>query len=317
MPVVSVVICAHNPRPTYLGRVLESLRMQTLSKSQWEFLLIDNASKSALSSAWDISWHPNGRHILEKELGVSSRRRAIKEAASDLIVFVDDDNVLDPRYLTQAVEIKADWPFLGAWGSGSIVPEFEAPPVEYVKPLVQYLSLREVTSARWSNVVSSHSEATPWGAGLCVRSNVASAYLQLYEQQSLQTRGPRGQPLLSGEDVEICYISCKMGLGIAIFPELKVTQLIPKEQITDEYSIMSFEGKSLTNLLLAFKWEGQLPWCPLSMWGMLSVVKNTLLRRGIDRQMYFAHVRAAMEARRIILSSKHGAVSAERRLKVQ
>jgi Glycosyl transferase family 2 len=307
MPVVSVVICAHNPRPTYLGRALESLRMQTLSTSKWEFLLIDNAPKSALSSAWDLSWHPNGRHILEQELGVSSaRRRAIKEAASDLIVFVDDNNVLDRNYLTRAVEIKADWPFLGVWGSGSTVPEFEAPPAEYVKLLVQYLSLREVSSARWSNVVSSRNEECPWGAGLCVRSDVASEYLQLYEQQSLQTTGPRGRQLLSGEDVEICYVSCKMGLGIAIFPELKVTQLIPKEQITDEYSIMSFEGKSLTNLLLAFKWEGQLPCSPLSMWGMLSVFKNTLLRRGIDRQMYFAHVRAAMAARRIILSSKHG-----------
>jgi glycosyltransferase involved in cell wall biosynthesis len=309
MPLVSVVIRAHNPRPTYLGRALDSLRMQTLPTSQWDFLLIDNAPTSALSSARDISWHPNGRRILEKEIGVSSRRRAIKEAASDLIVFVDDDNVLDPGYLRRVVEIKADWPFLGVWGSGSIVPDFEAPPIEYVKPLVQYLSLREVASVRWSNVASPHNEATPWGPGLCVRSNVASAYLQLYEQRSLQTRRLRGQQLLSGEDVEICYVSCKIGFGIAVFPELKVTQLIPKEQITEEYLIKSFEGKSLVNLLLAFKWTGKLPPSPLSMWGMMSALKNALLRQGIDRRMYFAHVRAAMEARRIILSSKHWAVA--------
>src|ERR1700730_11478676 len=129
---LSVVICANNPRPVYLGRALESLRTQALPASQWEFLLIDNASHSPLSSAWDITWQPNGRHIVENELGLASaRRRAMKEAASDLIVFVDDDNILEASYIARAIEIKRDWPLLGVWGSGTIIPEFELPPVEY------------------------------------------------------------------------------------------------------------------------------------------------------------------------------------------
>ncbi len=58
---LSVIICAHNPRPHYLGRVLEALRSQTLPKQQWELLLIDNSSSTPLRAQWDISWHPNGR----------------------------------------------------------------------------------------------------------------------------------------------------------------------------------------------------------------------------------------------------------------
>jgi glycosyltransferase involved in cell wall biosynthesis len=299
----SVAICAHNPRPNYLGRVLESLRNQTLSPQRWEFFLIDNASQTTLSSAWDISWHPNGRHIVETELGLASaRRRAMKEASSDVLIFVDDDNILDPSYIARVIEIKRDWPLLGVWGSGKIIPEFEVAPGENVKPLVQYLALREVSTAKWSNVPTCI-EATPWGAGLCVRSNVAAVYNKCGEQSSIQITGRRGNILLSGEDVEMAYLSCKMGLGIGIFPELKVTHLIPKERVAEEYLVRIFEGTAISDLLLAFKWRAQMPWSPLSAWGMLSMFKNVLLRRGIDRRMYLANVRAAIKARRIILSS--------------
>ena len=300
----SVIICAHNPRPDYLGRVLDSLRAQTLRANQWEFLLVDNASKSPLASAWDISWHPNGRHIVENELGLASaRRRAMKEASSDLLVFVDDDNLLDPNYIARAVEIKRDWPLLGVWGSGAIIPEFEQLPAECVRPLVPYLALREVAAGLWGNVFPCI-EATPWGAGLCVRSNVAAAYRDLCEASVIQITGRRGKILLSGEDVEICYLACKMGLGMGVFPELKLTHLIPKERVAPEYLLRIFEGTGISNLLLAYKWKGDLPWSPFSGRGLLSMLKNVLLRHGIDRRMYLANVCAAVKARRIISASR-------------
>ena len=92
-------------------------------------LFIDNASEPALASRWDISWHPNARHIRENELGLAAaRQRGMAEAASDLLIFVDDDNILAADYLTEALKIKRDWPTLGTWGSGTIVPEFEQQP---------------------------------------------------------------------------------------------------------------------------------------------------------------------------------------------
>ena len=46
---LSVIICTHNPRLDYLGRVLDALREQTLGKEQWELVVVDNASTSSLS----------------------------------------------------------------------------------------------------------------------------------------------------------------------------------------------------------------------------------------------------------------------------
>src|ERR1700757_663405 len=114
---ISVLLCTHNPRPDYLGRVLTALRGQTLATKQWELLLIDNASEQPLAQTVDISWHPRGRHIRENELGLTAARlRGIRESSSELLVFVDDDNVLAPDFLAQAAAISARCPVLGVFG---------------------------------------------------------------------------------------------------------------------------------------------------------------------------------------------------------
>ena len=85
---LTTVICTHNPRPNYLDRTLAALRNQTLKKDEWELLVIDNASDIPVADKWDISWHPNGRHVFEPKLGVAyARQRGINETATELIVF--------------------------------------------------------------------------------------------------------------------------------------------------------------------------------------------------------------------------------------
>src|SRR5690242_20640193 len=124
---VSVIICTHNPRSQYLRRVLKALRNQTLPLNQWELLIIDNASHQPLTSAaWDVSWHPLTRIIREDELGLSvARRRGMRASSANVLVFVDDDNVLELNYLATTLQISQGWPLLGVWGSGCIRPEFE------------------------------------------------------------------------------------------------------------------------------------------------------------------------------------------------
>ncbi len=126
-PFITVIVCTHNPRVDYLGRVLDSLKTQNLAEDQWELLLIDNASLQPLASRFDISWHSTARHIREDELGLTpARLRGIRESKGELIVFVDDDNVLASDYLQSAVQIAEDHAFVGAFGA-SIKGEFEIP----------------------------------------------------------------------------------------------------------------------------------------------------------------------------------------------
>ena len=134
MPEISVIVCTHNPREDYLRRVLEALRAQTLPAREWELLLVDNASEKPLANRFDLSWHPNARHVREDRVGKAhALLRGIAEFQGELLVIVDDDNVLRADYLQAALKISADYPWLGAW-SGSCNPEFEVEPPAELRP---------------------------------------------------------------------------------------------------------------------------------------------------------------------------------------
>jgi glycosyltransferase involved in cell wall biosynthesis len=296
---LSVVICAHNPRPQYLRRVLEALRAQTLPKEQWELLLIDNLSSQPLKAQWDLSWHPNGRHILELELGLSAARyRGICESSGSVLVFVDDDNLLDANYLSTARSIGIEWPKLGTWGSGATVPEFELEPAESAKAFLPCLALRNVDLPQWGNVPTW--ESIPWGAGLCVRREVAEAYCRLNERSALKLTDRKGKSLLCAGDVEISYVARHEGFGTGVFPELKLIHLIPKERVSVDYLLKLSQAEYTSYFLLTYKWSGSLPSYPFGPHALLSMLKNCVIKRGSDRRRYFTYVRAMIEARRLI-----------------
>jgi glycosyltransferase involved in cell wall biosynthesis len=300
----SVIICAHNPRSDYFSRVLDALRNQTLPLHKWELLIVDNASQIPLAVSCDISWHPSARHILEREPGAAyARRRGICESSADLIIFVDDDNVLDGNYLAEAVKIGQEWPSLGAWGSGCILGEFEVEPRESLR---SWLPVREVRTPRWSNLAGtqlfgeSPEEAIPWGAGLCFRKEEAIAYCQFCDQSSLQLRGHQGAGLLGGDDTEMAFVCCSRGLGVGIFPELRIVHLIPQRRVSQEYLVCFAEGTCTSNALLRYKWQHVIPQSSYNARNLLSILKTILLYRGVDRDIRFAMVRALIKARRII-----------------
>jgi glycosyltransferase involved in cell wall biosynthesis len=298
----SVIICTHNPRADYFARVLDGLRNQTLPLHKWELLIVDNASQVPVASSCDVSWHPTARHILERELGVAyARRRGIQEASADLIIFVDDDNVLDKNYLAEAIKIGQEWPSLGAWGSGCIRGDFEVdPPVSLTKLRPWWLiPVREVSAPRWSNLASCE-DAIPWCAGLCVRKEVGMAYSQFCDQSSMQITSRQGASLFGGEDIEISFVCCNHGLGIGIFPALKLTHLIPKRRLTEDYLVRMMEDSSLSGILLYYKWQNIIPQSPFSIKTLLSVLKTILLYHGLERDIRFAWVRALVKAKRII-----------------
>ena len=283
---------------------MDALRNQTLPLERWELLLIDNASKKPLESSLDLSWHPNSRHVLESELGVAyARQRGIREMSADLLVFVDDDNVLDQDYLRTALDISNRWPELGVWGSGAISPNFEVNPPDYLKELVPYVALRNADRAYWSNVPTC-AWATPWGAGHCVRAIVARAYCEMAKQSPIKVASRTGKALLTGEDLEIDYVACRLGLGMAIFPELKLTHLIPKERIAENYLLRIYEGTLASESVLAYKWRGLPPRNPFTTLGVLDYLANILVRRGLQRRMYFAQKRAVLRALNIIRSAE-------------
>jgi glycosyltransferase involved in cell wall biosynthesis len=251
-PDISVVICAHNPRPDFLRRVLDALKGQQLPQEHWEVLLIDNASKQPLAASADLSWHPHARHVRENELGLTAARlRGIKESNGGLLVFVDDDNVLQSNYLPECLALSKNYPFIGAMG-GQVIPEYEVPPGEDIKPFLHYLLIRKFDEAKWSNLLNFHA-TSPCGAGMCIRREVVNAYSQLVAADPRRKELDRkGDCIFAGGDSDMALCSRRVGLGTGIFPTLRLIHLIPQTRLTRNFFLKAAYGGGYSFTLLDY-----------------------------------------------------------------
>jgi glycosyltransferase involved in cell wall biosynthesis len=239
---LSTVVCTHNPRPDYFSRCLDALRRQTLALPSSELIVVDNRSDEPLTDRLDLSWHPRARIVREETLGLTAARlRGIRESTRDLLVFVDDDNVLDEDFLEIALRTMDERPFLGSW-SGQCRPAFEQPPPEWTRRYWGNLVIREFDHDIWSNMPRLPA-STPCGAGLCVRRKVALHYLELHESGKRSFQFDRnGKSLLSGGDNDLAACACDIGLGVGLIASLKLTHLISPERLTEDYLVRLSEG---------------------------------------------------------------------------
>jgi glycosyltransferase involved in cell wall biosynthesis len=223
-------------------------------------LLVDNASGRPLAKTVDISWHSRGRHIRENELGLTAARlHGIQESSSELLVFVDDDNLLAPDFLVQATAISARRPDLGAFGAGILEPEFEVQPPVKLRPFLGMLALRRERSALWScNTIDTR--CRPWGAGLCATRCVANFYRQLIPDLGITAvLDRRGKQLFSGGDDLFSRVAAEFGLGFGVFPELCVTHLISGGRLNPHYLVRLIHDHALSHGVLDYMFDGIQP----------------------------------------------------------
>jgi glycosyltransferase involved in cell wall biosynthesis len=251
---LSVIICTLNPRSDYFDACLGALKSQTLPTDRWELVVVDNASDAPLASRLDLSWRPGAQIVREDTLGLTpARLRGIAETKGEVLVFVDDDNVLEPDYLETALRIANDRPFLGSW-SGQCVPRFETPPPAWTERYWGALCIRRLGREVWSNLPRL-AETMPAGAGLCVRRDVARRYLSLHETGARRFQFDRtGSSLVSGGDNDLAACACDVGLGVGLMPSLRLSHLIPSQRLTAEYLERLIEGIAFSSTLLDATW---------------------------------------------------------------
>lgn len=300
VPRLSVIICSYNPRGDYLRRVLDSLQGQTLARAEWELLLVDNDSQEHLAGHWDLSWHPNHIHVREHERGLTPARiRGITQASGELLVFVDDDNVLRPDYLECAAILQRRYPYLGAFGAGVLEPDYEVEPLPRVAPWLQMLALRRVAGPFWTNHCADFT-CVPWGAGLCVTREVAAAYAHwVGELKISHVLDRRGEHLFCGGDDLFAFASARAGLGFGVFPELRITHLIPACRVGETYLLRLLHDHAYSHGILRYKLFGDEP----RKWAFLQGGRILLhgLRRGrFSMRSRWAAARGAAGAARYI-----------------
>jgi glycosyltransferase involved in cell wall biosynthesis len=268
---LSVVLCTHNPRRDFLERTLSALRVQTLALEAWELILIDNASSPSLTEWLNLTWHPNARILHEEQLGLThARLTAAREAKSDVLVFSDDDTLLDPNYLALAMKELERLPKLGVAGGPSL-PEYEACPADWFSPELAPLGCRDlgpaVQTANWrEGQRQCYPACAPIGAGMVIRREVFSAWAALTQSNPIrQALGRKGMALSSGEDNDINLVALANGWDIAYLPQLRLTHLLPARRLDAGYlERLAFASSRDWVRVLAL--HGVCPWSPIHPW---------------------------------------------------
>jgi glycosyltransferase involved in cell wall biosynthesis len=301
---ISVILCTHNPRPDYLQRTLASLKAQTLPKAQWELLLVDNASQQPVAPLYDLTWHPQGRHIHEKTLGLTPARLcSIKAANGQWLVFVDDDNVVAEDYLTNSMLLVKRYPQLVVFGAGTLQPEFEIVPPAELKNLLFMLALRDTDTPRWSNNPKD-STCLPFGAGLCVQQKIAEEYAALIERLKInQVLDRRGTQLYSHGDDLFSWTAAETGYGFGIFPELRITHLIAAGRLNRKYFLKLIYFSAFSHCMLHFLLAGEMPE-KIKIFRLLRLFPHALRRGNFSVRCQWGWLKGEDRAARFILKNQ-------------
>jgi glycosyltransferase involved in cell wall biosynthesis len=217
-----------------LDRVLASLAAQTLSQDRWELVVVDNGSEPPVAVG-DEAGITNLRTVVEPVMGLTPARiRGIGEACGELVVFVDDDNLLDADYLEKALAIAEDDPRIGAFG-GRISPEFEGEEPEWLRPFRSHLALADFSRDEWSTLTGERA-VLPCGAGLCIRLPLARQWAERVAADPRRLGlGRTGERMLSCEDTDMVLSCTDAGWGTGRFTALHLTHVIPAARLAFDY----------------------------------------------------------------------------------
>ena len=271
---MTVIVPTHNPDLRPFRAVLDGLRRQDLPPEQWEAIIIDNASTAFPSAANYADVCPrNSRVVSEKRLGLTwARRRGIQDSSAPFVVFVDDDNVLGPDYLSNVLSIFTAFPRVGVIG-GKSIPQFESKPPPWANEFFALLALRDPGPVQLiSNGLIPPCSSTgaypafaPIGAGMAARRAAFAGWLEQSFDTSSALSDRRGSELASGGDNDIVVFAMRAGWEVGYFPQLSLTHLIPAARLEAGYLARLNRGiqKSWMQVLSR---HGINSWPPISSW---------------------------------------------------
>jgi glycosyltransferase involved in cell wall biosynthesis len=231
----TVAIRTYN-RAQSLRLVLDALQNQIeTDRLEWEIVLIDNNSTdhtAALVQQHYAHWPANitFRYVLETHQGAAiARRRAIQEAQSPLIGFLDDDNVPSPNWVAAAYHFAQTHPQVAAFG-GKSLPVFASPPPPEFRHLHPYFALidRGETPRPYDPKIG----VLPPGAGLVIRRQI---WLDIVPLKFI-LQGPTKTALpTKGEDIEALTHLAKAGQAIWYSPSLLLYHHISTDRLQPHY----------------------------------------------------------------------------------
>ena len=212
---------------------MESIAANTLAKDQYEIVLVDNncTDNTRLVCEQFAADHTDVvfRYVEEPEQGLSAaRNKGIQEAHGDIVVYVDDDALVDTHYLKDYADWFEQHPETMAAG-GPIQPMYEeGDEPDWMTPYTRALltawmnygdKVREYPKGRY-----------PGGGNAAYRKEV-------FDQVGLfnTALGRKGGNLMGSEEKDIFAKMHELGMQVLYLPSPVLHHSIPSYKLEEDY----------------------------------------------------------------------------------
>lgn len=267
---LTAIICTYN-RAKYIGPLLESIAANDLAKEEYEILLVDNNctdnTREICETFAEAHKDVQFRYTNEPEQGLSAaRNRGIKEAKGDVLVYVDDDALVDTWYLRTIAEYMSAHPEICAIG-GKIIPLYETEEPKWMSPYTKTLL------TAWMDFGD---EVRPFPRGKFPGGGNSAYRAEVFEKVGLFNTelGRKGDSLMGAEEKDIYDKMNALGMQYMYVPAMTLHHIIPQRKLEKDYfdkwtyqigvserkrTKAIGNGKFVKRLIIeAFKWCGTL-----------------------------------------------------------
>jgi len=226
---VTVAICTFN-RARLLDATLGALaRLRVPDGLAWEVLVVNNNATDDTDAVVDR--HADRlpvRRLYEPLPGKShAANRALNAARGALILWIDDDVIVDEGWLEEYVRVAQAWPDAAYFG-GTVDPWFEGPAPAWIEANIGLLS-EPYALAQHGPQVFRLGDQPVVGANMATRTDVARRFPFNVHL------GPTGGRALRGEDTELVTRLCRAGFYGVWVGSARVRHRITVDRLTLDY----------------------------------------------------------------------------------
>lgn len=238
---VTVGICTWNRAKLLDIALARMISLRVPDGVTWELLVVNNNStddtEKVLASYED---RLPLRTFFEAAPGKSNAlNRAVGEARGNLIIWTDDDVLVDSGWLAAYAAAADRWPDAAFFG-GPIEPWFDGEPPAWLKQVYPKVEVAFATRELGKEPRLLTGEGPlPFGANLAIRAAVQRRYL--YDRNL----GPRPNSELRGEEMAVIRAMARDGLRGRWVPDARVKHFVPRERQTMLYLRKYHHGHGL------------------------------------------------------------------------
>ena len=229
---ISVILCTYN-RDRYIYNVLRSIVNGDLPRSEYEIVLVDNNSSDNTKGECQrfVADFPDVvlRYCFEEKQGLSHARNCgITNAHGDLLVYVDDDAIVNNEYLsTYADFFKRNSDAVAA--GGPILPQYDGcEEPEWMSHYTRQLITGKLYLGEHEREFPH--DAFPGGGNAAYRKSV-------FEKVGLFNvdLGRKGDSLIGAEEKDLFDKMTTQGMKFYYLPTAILYHLIPPKKLTQDY----------------------------------------------------------------------------------